>query len=214
MGYKNREDYIAYHKRYREENKERRKAARKLYYQKNREKILVAKKAVSAGNYKKRKEYYAEYKKKHKEKYDQYFNRYYKENTSDILKRKKESWYTNIELSRKMKRLDYAKNRAKCLERRKKYCLNNPHKITASNSLRRAKTKQRTPKWLGPEEMWLIEQAYELATLRTKMFGFAWHVDHVIPMRGKYVSGLHVPINLQVIPGVENIRKKNKYMVM
>jgi len=55
----------------------------------------------------------------------------------------------------------------------------------------------------------MIEQAYDLAQLRTKVFGFKWHVDHVIPLKGKNVCGLHTPYNLQVIPAKENLRKRN-----
>ena len=36
-------------------------------------------------------------------------------------------------------------------------------------------------------------------------------VDHVIPLHGKLVSGLHVETNLQYLPGVENNRKGNRY---
>ena len=38
-----------------------------------------------------------------------------------------------------------------------------------------------------------------------------FHVDHVIPMQGERVCGLHVHNNLVVIPGVENVAKKNKF---
>jgi hypothetical protein len=79
--------------------------------------------------------------------------------------------------------------------------------------LRKISLLQRTPNWLTDDDLWMIEQAYELASLRTKMFGFKWHVDHVIPLRGKQVSGLHVPTNLQVIPQSENQRKTNKFEV-
>jgi 5-methylcytosine-specific restriction endonuclease McrA len=72
---------------------------------------------------------------------------------------------------------------------------------------------QRTPVWLSEDDLWVIEQAYELAALRTRTFGFSWHVDHILPLRGKKVSGLHVPANLQVISGSENSRKGNRMEV-
>lgn len=75
-----------------------------------------------------------------------------------------------------------------------------------------AAKKKRTPIWLTDDDHWLIEQAYELAQIRSEMFGFPWHVDHVVPLRGKDVSGLHVPWNLQVIPGKENISKSNRFV--
>lgn len=67
----------------------------------------------------------------------------------------------------------------------------------------------RVPKWLSEDSHWIIKEIYELAELRTKMLGFSWHVDHIVPLQGKKVSGLHVPWNMQVIPAVTNLRKKN-----
>jgi hypothetical protein len=89
----------------------------------------------------------------------------------------------------------------------------NPAIVLANTIKRRLAKINRTPSWLTADDHWMIEQAYELAALRTKIFGFAWHVDHILPLQGKLVSGLHTPYNLQVIPGTENVRKLNYFTV-
>ena len=89
----------------------------------------------------------------------------------------------------------------------------NPAKYAANAAKHRAIKLKRTPVWVDSEDLWLIKQAYELAALRTKVFGFKWHVDHVIPLQGKLVSGLHVPTNLRVIPAFDNMSKHNQFEV-
>lgn len=111
---------------------------------------------------------------------------------------------------REAAKLYRAKNKEKVAASKKQYAVKNKVKINAAVAKREAAKLLRTPKWLSEDDLWMIEQAYELAALRTKLFGFAWHVDHVLPLQGKTVSGLHVPINLQVIPGVENVKKGNR----
>ena len=59
----------------------------------------------------------------------------------------------------------------------------------------------------------VTKEAYDLAKKRKAISGFSWHVDHIIPVSGKKVSGLHVWNNLQVIPAIENIRKNNKCLL-
>lgn len=98
-----------------------------------------------------------------------------------------------------------ARNAEKAAWRRK-----NAPKVLALTRKRQAAKLQRTPKWLTDDDLWMVEQAYELAVQRTKLFGFAWHVDHIVPLQGKTASGLHTPVNLQVIPWVENLRKGNR----
>ena len=94
-----------------------------------------------------------------------------------------------------------------------RYKKNNPAKRMADVAKRRAAKLRRTPAWLTVEDFWLIEQAYELAALRTRMFGFQWHVDHEYPLQGRNVSGLHVPNNLRVIPWMDNVKKANRFEV-
>jgi hypothetical protein len=96
---------------------------------------------------------------------------------------------------------------------RKKWIAANPGKDNAAKALNAQKRKQRIPTWLSEDDKWMVEQAYELAAMRSKMFGFKWHVDHIIPLNGKRVSGLHVPTNLQVVPWIDNLKKYNKFEV-
>jgi hypothetical protein len=86
--------------------------------------------------------------------------------------------------------------------------------IAAYEASRRALKLQRTPAWLTKVDKDCMKNEYKLAALQTKITGEPWHVDHIIPLQGKYVSGLHVPSNLQVIRGVENISKHNNYEVV
>ena len=104
----------------------------------------------------------------------------------------------------------YIKQKIKILARNKTWKVQNPDKLQAIDAKRRASILQRTPIWLTNDDFWMIEQAYEISVVRSKIFGFKWHVDHIIPLQGNLVSCLHVPYNLQVIPAVENLSKSNK----
>ena len=82
------------------------------------------------------------------------------------------------------------------------------------NSKHRAAKLQRTPEWLTVDHLWMIEEVYELAQIRTEATGVSHHVDHIIPLKGKLVSGLHVADNLQVLTAAENLSKNNRYEVI
>ena len=86
-----------------------------------------------------------------------------------------------------------------------------PERALAYTRNYQARKANRTPTWLTDDDRWIIEEAYELARRREQATGFAWHVDHIIPLHGKNVCGLHVPTNLQVIPAKANIAKSNHY---
>ena len=111
------------------------------------------------------------------------------------------------------KKASYERTKEKHLAQKRIYRQANKAKVNALAKAYKVRKKNRIPKWVDKDHMWLIKEAYELAQLRTKQFGFSWHVDHIVPIQGELVSGLHVIENLQVIPGVENIKKKNKFEI-
>jgi len=82
--------------------------------------------------------------------------------------------------------------------------------LNGQSAERRAKQTERTPHWVDKDELFLIREAYSLCRLREMQTGIKWHVDHIVPLRGKHVSGLHTIMNLQVIPAVINLHKSNK----
>lgn len=74
-------------------------------------------------------------------------------------------------------------------------------KAAAKQSNYRAMKDNRTPKWANMDE---IIKFYMNCPK-------GHHVDHIVPLRGKRVSGLHVLENLQYLTAKENLIKSNKY---
>lgn len=107
----------------------------------------------------------------------------------------------------------YEKHKEKHLAQKQVYRQNNKGKINALVAARKKVVKQRTPAWLSDFDKLKIKCVYLIAAMLTRTNKEPWHVDHVIPLQGKNVSGLHVPNNMQVMRGVENSSKKNKFEV-
>jgi 5-methylcytosine-specific restriction endonuclease McrA len=80
----------------------------------------------------------------------------------------------------------------------------------AFDAKRKAAKKNRTPEWLTEDHEWMMRETHELALRRTKITGVEWEVDHILPISGETVSGLHVPWNLQVVTRAKNRAKSNK----
>lgn len=85
-------------------------------------------------------------------------------------------------------------------------------KITALNRKRELLIKKATPSWLTKEDFAKIETVYEKARWLETITGLKYHVDHVIPIKGKNVCGLHVWENLQLLEVSVNLKKHNKFL--
>ena len=81
---------------------------------------------------------------------------------------------------------------------------------TAQVAKRRAQRLQATPSWLTKKQEKEILKFYQLAKDRYRDTGTKYHVDHIVPLLGKNVCGLHVPWNLQLLPSTKNLSKSNK----
>lgn len=114
----------------------------------------------------------------------------------------------NPEKCKAQARKTYLKNRDRVLERTK----NRPKHInvyyTRMYQLRRSRA---CPKWLSAEQRKEIKWYYEMARFMSESFLVNFHVDHIVPLKGKTVCGLHVPWNLQILTATENCEKSNNH---
>jgi hypothetical protein len=119
---------------------------------------------------------------------------------------------------------NYAKNPERQKQKSAQYRIQNPEKVrksylasmrkrkpqkAAAEMARQAKKLQATPPWLTKEDLKQIDAIYVFAKETTSLAGFDCSVDHIVPLRGKEVCGLHVPWNLRVVSRSYNSKKHN-----
>lgn len=123
------------------------------------------------------------------------------------------------------KRGEYHRNRAQYVERATRWRFGNPDKAREIGrdwvarhpdraygyTVRRRMAKmQRTPPWLTQAHRDEMARVYRESRRLAKVSGIPHNVDHIVPLRGEKVSGLHVPWNLQILTARQNRLKSNR----
>lgn len=156
-----------------------------------------------------RKAYDIEYAKKNAEKLRAYYALYREKNKELIAEKRKADALKNKEYAKNYREL----SKQNVYKTKKKYVENNRAYINFYAASRKASKLKRTPAWLTTFDKLKIKCIYSVAAMLSRENNEPWHVDHIIPLQGDNVSGLHVPANLQVISGKENMAKHNKFEV-
>ncbi len=149
--------------------------------------------------------------------------RYYKKNKKKHNERAMEVYFANHEERKAINRARPKRDPERTREYRRKkreehkdvirvqkkneYERHKPAYI-ARGAKRKAVQLNATPPWADQQA---IAKFYEKCARITAETGVEHHVDHVIPLQGKNVCGLHVHTNLQILPATENLRKSNRF---
>lgn len=115
----------------------------------------------------------------------------------------------NRDAERERQRVYAEKNSAAAVARAAAWAKNNPEKAAASRNASSAIRRTRHVVWADKAA---CKAFYDIAARVSACTGIKFEVDHIYPLRGKKLSGLHVPWNLRVVPKTVNRRKANKVM--
>lgn len=148
----------------------------------------------------------------------QYMRDYYLKNKEKILAQNREWKKANKEARLEKNRgyekekyhSDIATSRSRGREKYHKYKDSWRAVSVAGNAKRRARKLNATPPWLSKKHITEIQEFYKIAKELRWLSEENLHVDHIVPLNGKDVCGLHVPWNLQILPARQNIAKGNR----
>lgn len=135
----------------------------------------------------------------------------YRQKNRQALKEKGQEYVaSNPQKVSESKRNYRERHRGRVRESSKRYRELNRPKYARYRALRRAREKQAQPSWLTSEDLARMDLMWGLRELKSFVEGVEYEVDHIVPLRGETICGLHVPWNLRVIPKEENRRKLNR----
>ena len=150
----------------------------------------------------------------HKKSNARFCSREHKRKTSDMQRDYSAEYQRNAETRRSQALEYYYANHEQSKKQQLIRQKLRPEIAAACSASRRALKLQRTPAWLTEFDKLKSKCLYSVAAMLTRENQEPWHVDHIIPLQGSLVSGLHVPSNMRVLRGTENISKHNKFEVV
>jgi 5-methylcytosine-specific restriction endonuclease McrA len=135
----------------------------------------------------------------------------YRQKNAESVKVKNALWYAeNKDRLSVLRKLRYQETKQASREYSIRFKKENRAYYNAVGRLRELKKKKATPRWLTTEHLEEMKNLYLLSEMQAADTGLAHHVDHIVPIMGKTVCGLHVPWNLQVITQEANLKKGNR----
>jgi hypothetical protein len=186
----NRERDLAKWREWYAKNRDRDLATGRAWYAKNKEKRAVTQKAWNLAN---------------KEKFAGYVQRY-RERHPDRIAKATEAYKPKRAI---VHREWYARNLETKRAKNRMWSKKNPARHNMLCAKRRHDEVRATPAWANLDAM---EKVYAKARAMTKKTGVKHDVDHIIPLRGKLVCGLHVESNLQILSASLNRSKGAKHV--
>lgn len=142
---------------------------------------------------------------------DKAYRKQYKlENKERITRSNKQYREINRERVRASQRSYKERNYDKVLKSSRDYRERNKPRYAKYRSDRRGVEARATPSWLTQEQHKLMELMWGLRELKSFLTGVEYEVDHIVPLNGGTVCGLHVPWNLQILPKTENRKKQHR----
>jgi len=157
-------------------------------------------------------------------------NAEYRARDPEFHRQRFRQWYENLTEEQRLRRSEAARKRIRvwvqenperaaenkrrsnkseaARKRKKEWKKRHPEAAAKDDVARKTRKEQATPQWNNAIKMRII---YRTAAILSRLTKRQFHVDHIYPLRSKYMCGLHVDTNLQILPAAENIRKSNRH---
>ncbi len=181
------------------------------WYAAHRKEAKGRMKSYYAANFKNERERKKQYHAEHRKEMNAYALSYRAAHLEERRAHDRAYYATHCEEARAYSIAYHAAHPEETKARQKTYLRTHRAQFCARNAARRAAELRQTLVSVNPKE---IEEFYRESDRLTKETGIRYSVDHIVPLLGKYVRGLHVPWNLQIIPLIDNFKKGNRFMVV